>query len=58
VPRGKRDDQLALHEHARAWRRDQAAIRLLGEVGDGALDLASITGIDRARLDPKRWRHR
>jgi len=58
VPRGKRDDQLAVHEHARAWRGDQAVVRLAGECDDSALDVAGIAGIDRARLDPERWRHR
>src|SRR5262245_6292203 len=40
----------------RAPSYDQAAIRSAREGRDGALDLGRVAHVDRAHLDPERWR--
>src|SRR5215475_914466 len=54
----QRDDQLSMQEHARARCCDQPPVWFAGECSDGALDLASVARIDRAKLDPERGRDR
>ena len=39
-------------------RNNQAAIRLVGECGNRALDLDTAMGVNGSHLDIKRWRHR
>jgi hypothetical protein len=56
VPGRQRDKQIAMNPRQSACRHNQTAIRLARECGDGALDLASVTHIDRGHLHPDRWR--
>src|SRR6266566_5832536 len=53
----QRDDQIAMNRRQSASRYDQAAIRGTREGRDSALDLASVTHIDRGHLRPDRWRY-
>jgi Tripartite tricarboxylate transporter family receptor len=53
----QRDDQIAMNRRQSASRYDQAAIRGTREGRDSALDLASVTHIDRGHLGPDRWRY-
>ena len=54
VPGCQCNDQIAVQEHPRAQRYDQAAIWLACECRDSALDLAGVPRIDWAQLHPKR----
>ena len=57
MPRGERDDQLAMRVRSRTRRHDQTAIRGAREGRDGALDFGGVAHVDRADLHPERRRH-
>jgi hypothetical protein len=57
MPRGKRDDQLAMDLRQRAGRDDQTAIRLARELHNGALDLLGVAHADRSGLHPEQMGH-
>src|SRR5262249_10511486 len=53
----QRDDQIAMNPGQSASCYDQAAIWGTRESRDSALDLASVTHVDRGHFRPDRWRY-
>src|SRR5262249_31717122 len=56
VPRGERDEQIAVSRRQRASSYDQTAIRSAREGRDAVLDRGCLAHIARPPLDPKRGR--